>query len=64
MHNSYGTALCKREKHQSSWKKDQVMDKVIRKRRKKDGKRKKDKAEDTDGSFPQGGSFLYPDISV
>lgn len=44
--------------------KDQVMDKVIRKRRKKDGKRKKDKAEDTDGSFPRGGSFLYPDISV
>ena len=25
---------------------------------------KKSKAEDTDGSFPQGGSFLYPDISV
>lgn len=37
--------------------KDQMMDK-IRKRL------KKDRAKDTDGSFPQGGSFLYPDRTV
>lgn len=37
--------------------KDQMMDK-IRKRL------KKDRAKDTDESFPQGGSFLYPDRSV
>lgn len=51
MHNFYGTALCKRVKVSVIVEKDQVMDKVIRKRRKRTEKEKRIKQRIQMGAF-------------